>query len=332
LDLKGVWTDQAQETIGSTTFTRYLNGTAAVLALDGMTVETDPAPAVFSLLEARSAGESLATSTLTDGQLERIFNAAVTWWTGVGFVDQAQLRGLYDDLEFYVADLPGLILSQSSGNQIYIDADAAGHGWFIDETPYINEEFKFKRKHWVAKRHSEARGKMDLLTVARHEVGHVLGLDHDDATHRFSVMSDTLQASHRHVGENSLLSSLFFAAGSEYMEKMLGLNGNSDDEENTLDDAPVQVFDAKSGVFTDDDSQEAEDYDDDDDWYIDNSKPESDEDIYDLLDMDDDFIQPAWLSDDDDSDRRHKHHHRHNHTHHYGHRGSRIDWNDRYVG
>ena len=347
LDLTGVWNDQGQETIGSTTFTRYLNGTTAVLVLDGITVETDPAPAAFALLQARSAGESMATSTLTDGQLERIFNAAVTWWTGVGFIDQAQLAALHDDLEFYIADLPGLILSQSSGNQIYIDADAAGHGWFVDETPYINEEFRFKNKHWVAKRHSEARGKMDLLTVARHEVGHVLGLDHDDASHRFSVMSDTLRSSHRHVGENSLLSTVFFAAGSEFMEKMLGLKEDSEDEENTLEDSPVLIFDAKSGTFIDSkdsEDNESQEADDDDEWYIDNGRPEPDEgeDVYDLLDLDDDFTRPAWLSHNDHNKGRSQNDHsgyRYNHHNGYshdnrngGHRGSRIDWNGRYGG
>jgi hypothetical protein len=52
---------------------------------------------------------------------------------------------------------------------IFIDADAAGYGWFVDETPEDDVEF--------ATADSEADGKMDLLTAVMHELGHVLGFE-----------------------------------------------------------------------------------------------------------------------------------------------------------
>ena len=60
-----------------------------------------------------------------------------------------------------IADLAGLTLGRSSGNRIFIDTNAAGHGWFVDETPGINEEFILSRNGWVAKPNSAADGKMD---------------------------------------------------------------------------------------------------------------------------------------------------------------------------
>jgi hypothetical protein len=38
-------------------------------------------------------------------------------------------------------DLSGASLGQTTGEKITLDADAAGHGWFIDYTPYLNEEW-----------------------------------------------------------------------------------------------------------------------------------------------------------------------------------------------
>ncbi len=273
-----------------------------------------------ALLAAQSAGESVATSTLTHGQLEKIFDAAVTRWTGVGYIDQARLATL-DDLEFYIADMVGLALGRSSGNRIFIDPNAAGHGWFVDETPDANEEFLLSSNGWVAKPNSAAYGKMDLLTAVSHEIGHYLGLDHDDATSDTSVMSDTLQSgsryvgeesSYRHMGEDTLLSSAFFAAGSAFLEETLGLTGESEDEEDGSEETLALVFDEESGEFS-----ESEATSDDDEWYIDNGDVEPDEDVYALLDLEDeDFTQLAGLSLNDTN----------------GQSDSRINWNGQFTG
>lgn len=95
--------------------------------------------------------------------------------------------------------LDGSTLAQTTGTgpgptaQITLDTDAAGYGWFIDDTPYLNDEFlpTSNPNEWVARPGSAAEGKMDRLTVLLHEYGHALGLDHSADAHDF--MAATLQ-------------------------------------------------------------------------------------------------------------------------------------------
>ncbi|MBK9445924.1 MAG: matrixin family metalloprotease, partial [Betaproteobacteria bacterium] len=100
-------------------------------------------------------------------------------------------------VDYRMASLQGTTLAETTGTGaesiITLDSDAAGHGWYIDYTPYLNEEFlpTSNPNEWVAKPGSEAEGKMDMLTVLLHEYGHALGLDHTADAHDF--MAATLQ-------------------------------------------------------------------------------------------------------------------------------------------
>jgi hypothetical protein len=82
------------------------------------------------------------------------------------------------------------------GNRwVEIDSDAAGYGWFIDATPGDNSEFvpTGVPGEFRAPVGSPAYGRIDLLTVLSHEMGHVLGLgDLDPAAHPDEVMTGTL--------------------------------------------------------------------------------------------------------------------------------------------
>jgi hypothetical protein len=119
-----------------------------------------------------------------------------------------------------IADLADGYLALTLGTTITLDTDAAGYGWFIDPTPFTNEEFvngwsmvdgqwsvgsdssrlavhdsRFTSAgeapwQFFAKPDSAAEGKMDLLTTVMHELGHVLGLGDQSPTH--TLMSETL--------------------------------------------------------------------------------------------------------------------------------------------
>ena len=79
-----------------------------------------------------------------------------------------------------VADLADGYLALTSGTTITLDTDAAGYGWFIDQTPLLSEEFTPSAvSHQLsANLEGPAAGKIDLLTVLMHELGHVMGLGH----------------------------------------------------------------------------------------------------------------------------------------------------------
>src|SRR4051812_7427265 len=62
---------------------------------------------------------------------------------------------------------------------IQLDATASGAGWYVDPTPAEDSEFAVSiggTEH-SAGPDSPAAGRIDLLTVVMHEMGHVLGLD-----------------------------------------------------------------------------------------------------------------------------------------------------------
>lgn len=67
-------------------------------------------------------------------------------------------------------DLSAGAVGQTFGNAITLDTNAAGHGWFLDTTPWDNSEYvaTSNPNEWIALPGSDAAGKMDLLTVLLH--------------------------------------------------------------------------------------------------------------------------------------------------------------------
>ena len=91
----------------------------------------------------------------------------------------AQLA-LLNSATISIADLADGYLALTTGTTITLDIDAAGYGWFIDQTPLLSEEFTPSAvSHQLsANLEGPAAGKIDLLTVLMHELGHVMGLGH----------------------------------------------------------------------------------------------------------------------------------------------------------
>ncbi len=110
---------------------------------------------------------------LTQGALAPVVAEATALWAAAG-ANTAALRGI----DIRIADLPGTDLGAEAPGVIWIDVNAAGHGWFTDANPAD----------------PVPAGRVDLLTAVGHELGHALGLDHDDQ----GVMQETLPVGARH--------------------------------------------------------------------------------------------------------------------------------------
>jgi hypothetical protein len=115
------------------------------------------------------------TSVLTIGEMQPVLSAAKQYWLDAGASGTALTNA-----RVAIGDLQKDVLALTSGLQITLSVDAAGWGWFVDATPALNEEFAASGSAlgMDAGAGSPASGKIDLLTVLIHELGHVLNLEH----------------------------------------------------------------------------------------------------------------------------------------------------------
>ncbi len=106
-----------------------------------------------------------------------LFDVAVARWAAVGLDSEglALLRGA----ELAVAELGGGRLAFTSGSTITLDASASGWGWFLDPEPFSDDAFLPGPSGSTLRAvpGGPADGRVDLLTVLQHEMGHLLGLD-----------------------------------------------------------------------------------------------------------------------------------------------------------
>jgi Ca2+-binding RTX toxin-like protein len=139
-------------------------------------------------------GATLDAGTLSSDTLEAVADVVIDRWKRAGL--DATGSALLDGVRFDVADLDDLALGREiAGDTIVVDLNAAGHGWFIDLTPDADEEFLATDEDGVlvAISESDAAGRIDLVTVIAHELGHVLGcVDEDPSDGSTTLMDGTL--------------------------------------------------------------------------------------------------------------------------------------------
>jgi Ca2+-binding RTX toxin-like protein len=143
----------------------------------------------YPMAAAAAPTEITSVEALTDEMLAPIAEEAINRWTEALAIDETTVAEL-QAVNFQIADFVGLTLGLTESNTIYIDADAAGHGWYVDQTPWDNMEF--------GQADSVAAGRMDLLTVVMHELGHMLGY-RDIVAAVDNIMNEELSAGVRYL-------------------------------------------------------------------------------------------------------------------------------------
>jgi len=161
----------------------------------------------------RAAGENLAASEAPGGSaeevqglrecdLEAITEEAIRRWTEALELDRGT-QEMLGGVSFQVVDFGDLTLGRAIEGSVLIDVDAGGWGWYVDTTPWEDLEFGLSLGEWelMALESSPAFGRMDLLTVVMHELGHVLGFEDLDPN-AGALMSGSLEAGVRRLAES----------------------------------------------------------------------------------------------------------------------------------
>lgn len=120
-----------------------------------------------------SSGRDVAP--LAGASLGPIVAQAIARWAGAGLSRDAMAA--MHGVQVKIADLPGAQLGAADAGAIYIDPHAAGHGWFVDHTPSVDEEFAPSGSEGQLRAIApQALDRIDLLSVVEHELGHTVGL------------------------------------------------------------------------------------------------------------------------------------------------------------
>jgi hypothetical protein len=174
-------------------------------------------------LDAGFAGDTTYSSEpvpifpISQAELRPIVAEAIARWSRAGLDDAAVAK--LSQVEVLISDLPGSYLGQAERDRVYIDRDAAGYGWFVDDTPGADEEFALSGEKMGTSTSpdagftgdtygsepvpvfsggrlqavdSRAVDRIDLLSVVEHELGHIAGFDDLDDAMAGGVMSGSL--------------------------------------------------------------------------------------------------------------------------------------------
>jgi len=203
---------------------KVVNATDAGLALVNQTYPSNMLRLITppEALQALGGGlvGSPAVSDLSETDLQSTAAAAVACWADAGL--DAHVLAKMSEVQFVLADLSGGALALASPTVVYIDTNAAGYGWFVDETPADDEEFlQVVGSRALGAVGAEALGRMDLLTVVTHELGHVAGLK-DLTADQDDVMGGALTVGVRRIPCDGGLDGFFGVLGTAGMDRPAG--------------------------------------------------------------------------------------------------------------
>ncbi len=146
---------------------------AGVLAIEpGVLLAGSPLRVAPGLQDTTNTGQ-----TIDVADVRSVLDDAIDYWAAAGFNTE-----VLNTIDVQVTDLRNDVLGIQSGNQITLDVDAAGFGWYVDADPATNEQFSG----------------IDLYSTVVHELGHVLGMaDSYDIADSGEVMYGYLQSGER---------------------------------------------------------------------------------------------------------------------------------------
>ena len=176
----------------------------------------------FHPQEVATEGLGSNSILLTQSAIAAILPAARQYW-----LSQGALASALNSAIISIGQLPTSIAGQTQGSSITLSADGAGWGWFVDTTPTTDEEFTpdVAAQNLRAAAGTAATGKLDLLTVLIHELGHVLGAQ--DLQRAEDVMSGHLEAGVRRL-PTAQDTALWLAAQSQRASAANGANSSTE--------------------------------------------------------------------------------------------------------